>query len=159
MSDYVDLICSKSSLFALGFNGNLFEFKGDNDAALLGASLYGDRTHFTGHAILLEDAGGVGSCRNTIMNNRILSFGTRGISVEDATSVHNNIINNYIEDVLSEGIMLSRCNYNKVQGNSVVNTGLHGIVSTGGSYNNITGNEVENAGGNYVGWLRSRNSG
>ena len=136
--------------FTLGFNGTMFEFAGVSDAALTGATIYGNRDNYAGTPVVLKDASGAGSSQNTVTNNHISYSGNRGISIENALSNFNNVSFNVVEDVAKEGIMISRSSYNLAYGNVVKNTGSHGIISTGGSYNQIINNRVENAGGNFV---------
>lgn len=146
----LELHCVNNALFNLGYNGVVFDFCGVNNSAIKGASLFGNRENFTGTAIIIQDHLGTGSGNISVTNNHIFNFGSRGISIEGVLSSNNNVSYNTVEDLLHEGIMVSRANNNIIFCNYVEKTGLHGIISTGGNFNIISNNTVLDSGANYV---------
>jgi parallel beta-helix repeat protein len=146
----LELHCIEGALFNLSYNGVMFEFSGVSNSAIRGAEIYGNRDNFSGTPIVINENRGVGSSYIAITNNCIFYSSIRGISVEGALSINNNVSCNIVEDTLQEGIMISFSSNNTINDNLVEKTGLHGIVSTGGNYNTISGNTIKDVGGNYV---------
>ncbi len=98
-----------------------------------------------GQSILLTNNTSDGqSSRNIISKNKIISSGNVAIQV-DTNVIGNEITENQVLSGAKEGILISASDYNKIDGNVLINTNRHGIELRDADWNTVSNNTIKDS--------------
>jgi hypothetical protein len=148
LADGIDMVSgisiklSSCAKIVKAFNGDMFTFSNIQRSYLIGGTLDGASSSYTGSGVVID--GGSTICG--VIDSYIINQYDNAVLIDGATTKHNVVNNIHAYNIGNEGICVDKGTDNFIQGSTVATTGFHGILITGGSRNHIISNIVWSAG-------------